>query len=432
MTVLGVVQDEQKQPVEGAFVLLRLVSASSLVHRSGEVAQDVFAVTWTGNKGQFKFQEQPSPWFEPTHPLDWELCVFSPGHAIEIRKYRYLDGQARNERIDLRPECVIEGTVRTPDGKPVSNVEFAHVETVNPYENADLDYSLMGGSEMQCFLQPDTHGEIRIGGLPPQRIVAIISRPRHSVTRVATSADLDPKKMIAPGRPRSGLVYPYSHSPFEMIYAVGEDEPVRRKDFTSSVRPTRTATIRVVDAQTGAGVSEVAVGWDQPVDEIRIHPGIQVTDKDGKLSVEMPQDAVDVFVGGRRFGYVTTYQRITTDTSEFTPTVERSNWVKTISPGKEAIDITFELQPVPPLQITVQKEDGTPVIAELNISRHGWTGCQMPPFYSDERGQASVAIRPVMFEIEITALTKTGLKGSLVAELSKNFAESEKVLVVVK
>lgn len=439
VTVEGVVRDGLDRPVEGAFVLLRLVSNISYIRLFDELAKDVFASTWSDHKGEFKFENHPTPWFEPTHPLAWELCVFAPGHAMETRRYSYLDGEIRYEKIELQSEQIIEGTVKEPNGKPITNCAFALVEIVNPYNNADIENSLLR-SEMRYFVQPNQQGRFQIGGLPPGRIATLLERQGMDVVRsihIATSADLDPKKMITKGSPRAGLVYPYSSPNFEIVTYGIADKSVNGTNHEASKtpvkpQPTRTVTVRVVNVKDGSGVSGVAVGWQSSVKELRISPGMLVTDKDGTARLGISPGSVDVFIGGRRFGFVTPYGRITSNPQEYTPTVERSDWVRTINPGKEDVAVTFELQPVPPLQINVKKQDGTPIAAELRIARQEWPGCEMPKSYTNERGQAAISIRPVLFDIEITATTNDGLRGNHRVTLSKNLNDSESVTVTVR
>lgn len=439
VTVEGVIRNGRNQPVADAFVILRLVSNVSNLTLFNGKAKDVFAITWSDNAGEFKFTNHPTPWFEPTHPLGWELCIFAPGYAMETRPYRYVDSELRHEKIELQPEQVVEGTVKEPDGKPITNCGFALAEIVNPFDNAEIDYSLLQ-SEMKFFVQPDGQGRFRIGGLPPDRIATLQERQGTRLVRpirIATSADLDPKKMISKDSPRSRLVYPYFSPNFEIVtYGIADNSVSSTNSQASKTavtpQPTRTVTVRVVNAQDGAGVSGVAVNWQRAVKELRISPGMLVTDEKGIAKLEISQDAVDVFIGGRRFGFITPYNRITTDPNEYTPPVERSSWVQAIGAGQDDIAVTFELQPVPPLQIRVQKQDGTPVAAELRISRQDWIGCEMPKVYSNENGLAAIAIRPVMFEIEITATTKDGLKSKQRVTLSKTLNELESVTVTVR
>ncbi len=238
------------------------------------------------------------------------------------------------------------------------------------------------------------------------------------------------------GTPRSGLVYPYLDPACEIVAERTVNNPAGNVGSQQSIvkqLPTRTVTVRVINAENGGNVSGVTVGWESNVNEVTVKPGMHVTDKEGIAKLEIPRRAVDVFVGGRRFGFVTPYNRITTNSEEYTPTVERDDWVRRISQGEQDLSVTFELQPVPPLQITVQQEDGTPVIAELRVVPHGWPQpYRMPAFYSDTQGQASIAIRPVWFSVDLNATTEDGMKGSLTIELSNDFTKSENVKVVVR
>ncbi len=158
---------------------------------------------------------------------------------------------------------------------------------------------------------------------------------------------------------------------------------------------------------------------------------MEVTASDGNALLTVPQKTVDVFVGGRRFGYKTNYNRITANVNEFTPAVERSYWVRAID--SEENRVTFELQSVPPLDISVRDEDGLPVAdAELTISQT-WSSYRMPTVFTNARGHASAPVRPVMFEdVKIVATAATGLQGSEVVNLSKDFTDMESVVIVVK
>lgn len=429
VTVSGVVRDESQQPVADAFVVLRLMSGSTVVHNlvSGS-AQDVFAVAWTDADGRFRFNQQPTPWFEPANPLTWELCVFASGYAVDVKTYASIDDSDRFEEIELLPESIVEGTIKDAEGNKVTHVGFAHVETVSPYDAA-LDQSLLF-SEMLHYVRPDEDGRIRIGGLPSQRIVNIIPQPGvdYSVTHIATTPDIDPERVIAKGRPRSFMVHPHILSPFEVAVT---PKAVQHASSGSAPPATRTISVRVVDAVTGRGVSNVGVGWGLHVDSLAIRAGMEVTDSDGNALLAVPQKNVDVFVGGRRFGYKTHYNRITANPNEFTPAVERSYWVRTVDPEEDRV--TFELQPVPPLAISVRDEDGSPVVgAELTISQT-WSSYRMPPVFTNSRGDASVPVRPVMFDdVKIVATTATGSQGSEVVELSKDLTEMESVVIVVK
>lgn len=122
----------------------------------------------------------------------------------------------------------------------------------------------------------------------------------------------------------------------------------------------------------------MGVGWGLhvDVDSSVFRPAMEVTASDGNALLTVPQKTVDVFVGGRRFGYKTNYNRITANVNEFTPAVERSYWVRAID--SEENRVTFELQSVPPLDISVRDEDGSPVAdAELTIFQ-AWSSYRMP------------------------------------------------------
>lgn len=438
ITVRGVVIDEERKSVPEAFVLLRLPSNSSIMRREpdGRV-KDVFAVGWTDESGGFAFENQPTPWFEAGHPLDWEICVFAPGFAVGTQKFQCFSDQVPGITVELSREYVVRGTVKDADGTPIEQLELAHLEIVNPYEGADIEFSLLN-SEIRCVVRTDAQGKFEIGGLPRERIVSVEpigigAASAGNVLRIATSSDLESDRMIGKDRPRSGLVYPY----FEPKFESSLQRPLDDRTKASPQAPdnlTRTVTVHVVNADTGHGVSGVGVGWGRPnVDDVRISPGMNATDGNGVAVLSIPQKAIDIFIGGRHYGFLTEYNRLTTNPDEYTPTLERTEWVRQVGPDDQELELTFEVRPVAPLKITVQEEDGTPTAAELRIFRHGWSECHaMPVIYSDERGQATIAVRPVMFDIDIIATTKSGLRGTRTLNLSKDFAESETAVITVK
>ncbi|WP_150122643.1 M56 family metallopeptidase [Rhodopirellula islandica] len=441
MTVRGNVIDEQKQPVGGAFVVLRLPSANSNMRQEldGPV-QDVFAVGWTNELGQFAFDDQPTPWFESGNPLTWEICVFAPGHAVESRSFLGMDTQMPRVTIPVTSELQIHGTIQDSDGKPMAQLELSHLEIVNPYDQAKLDLSFLH-SEIHSTVRTDERGRFQIGGLPPERIVSLLpigaTGSAGAVIRVATTSGLEVDRMIERDSPRAGLVYPYFEPTFEASIASPPNDlakgNVPATERSSNTRSTRTVTVRVLNADGGGGVPGVGVGWESNVDRIPISPGMQATDDGGNATLNVPQRPVEIFVGGRRFGFLTQYARMTTSTSEYKPTLERSAWVRPVSVGDQDLELTFEVQPVAPLKVVVQTKDGTPTAAELQVARRGW-GEQfgLPTFQTDDQGEANVPVRPVMFDIEITATTEDGMQGRIAVNLSRDFDESEVAIVTVK
>ncbi|WP_430451780.1 M56 family metallopeptidase [Rhodopirellula europaea] len=438
MTVRGNVIDEQSEPIAGAFVVLRLPSNLSHMRRGvdGRV-QDVFAVGWTDELGQFAFDDQPTPWFESGNPLTWEICVFAPGQAVESRKFTGVSAQIQHVTMPMTREYQIQGTIRDSEGKPIEQMEFAHVEIVNPYEQARFELSLLS-SEIRCVLRTDERGRFSVGGLPPQRIISLVPiGVPGSVIRVATTPNLEEDRMIERDSPRAGIVYPYFEPTFETSIARPPNDLAEANapttERSSNTPSTRTVTVRVLNADGGAGVSGVGVGWVSNVDRIPISPGMQATDENGVAKLNIPQRSVEIFVGGRRYGFLTQYERISTGTREFAPTLARSEWVKGVAAGDQDIELKFEVRPVAPLKVVVQTEDGTPKAAELQVTRRGWgEHYSMPTIQTDDQGQANIPVRPVMFDIEITATTEDGMQGRIAVKLSRDFDDSESAIVTVK
>ncbi|WP_143549264.1 hypothetical protein [Rhodopirellula bahusiensis] len=243
--------------------------------------------------------------------------------------------------------------------------------------------------------------------------------------------------MIERDSPRASLVYPYFEPKFEASVASSPNDLAKGNapatERSSNTPSTRSVTVRVHNADGGGGVPGVGVGWASNVDRIPISPGMQATDDDGIATLNVPQRSVEIFVGGRRYGFLTQCARMTSDTREYKPLLERSAWVRPVSAGDQDLELTFELQPVAPLKVVVQTEDGTPKAAELQITRRGWgEHYSMPTIQTDDQGQANVPVRQVMFDIEITATTEDGMQGSIAVNLSKDFDDSEVAIVTVK
>ncbi|WP_350494726.1 M56 family metallopeptidase [Roseiconus lacunae] len=441
ITVRGLVIDEQQDAVPGAFVVLRLPSNSSIMRLGADGrTKEVFAVGWTDGDGRFAFEDQPTPWFESGSPLRWEICVFAPGYAIAARTYPYFDSQETQVTLRLNQEHEIHGTIKDADGNPIEQLELSLLEIVDPYQNAAIEVSFLH-SELNCVVRTDDRGNFRIGGLPSHRIVSIDpvgSTAAARVIRVATSTDLATRRMIAEGRPRSSLVYPYYQPTFEIpLQRNTADRTAANSvalDGGTDQASARTVTVHVVNAETGDGVQGVGVGWRAPRNgRIRISPGMASTNREGIAELRIPSKSTDIYIGGRCYGFVTHYDRLTTNPDEYTPALEQSEWLQTIEQGNEDLEVSFELRPVAPLQIKVQNEDGTPAEAEIRILRRGWERRSwMPPFFSNKQGQATIPVRPVMFDIDIVATTKNGLQGIRSLQLSREFQQPDIATIIVK
>ena len=123
VSIVGTLRNSDGENVADAFLVLRLVSNNSMVSHTPE-PQDVFAVSWSDEKGIFRFQKQPTPWFEPSHQLPWQLLVFAPGSALEICNYQYFDTPPRILKIDLSPEQMIHGKTVDAEGVAVGITPF--------------------------------------------------------------------------------------------------------------------------------------------------------------------------------------------------------------------------------------------------------------------------------------------------------------------
>ncbi|MEP2312710.1 carboxypeptidase-like regulatory domain-containing protein, partial [Rhodopirellula bahusiensis] len=204
--------------------------------------------------------------------------------------------------MQMTREYQIHGTIRDSEGKPIEQMEFAHVEIVNPYEQARFELSLLS-SEIRCVLQTDERGRFSVGGLPPQRIISLVPMGvPGSVIRVATSSDLEVERMIERDSPRAGLVYPYFEPTFEASIAGTPNDLAEANapttERSSNTPSTRTVTVRVLNADEGGGVSGVGVGWASNVDRIAMSPGMPATDENGVATLNVPQRSVEIFVGG--------------------------------------------------------------------------------------------------------------------------------------
>lgn len=456
ITVDGTLRDSDGESIADAFILLRLVTNNSLFSYT-RPPEDVFAVGWSDSDGIFRFHQQPTPWFEPAYQIDWQLLVFAPGKALEIRDFLYFDTKPRTVEIDLSPEQVIRGKTVDAEGVAVEGVTVAQYEIVEPYKGEILCSFLW--SECLCSVESDSDGNFAIGGLPADRTVSVspLAFARGGVnpfallgyqnTIVATS-ELDEASLYS--RKRAGvwrLIHPHASQQFEMrsdktiadIHRMKADleKRIGARD-PQRAAPTRLVRVRVVDSATGEGVSEVGIGVSSLTskpDSLSSHPGMEISDEDGNALIEIPRrNGRLIYAIGRKFGYVTHYRRMTTWTEEYTPEIEQDEWIREVPAGDENVDLTFKVTPVPPLKLTVTKEDGTPVVAKVEVWRHGGSKqYNAVNEYTDANGVLELPLRPVIFSIDITATTDDGLVGQLNGvELSKTLTEEESAVIVVK
>lgn len=447
VTVLGTVTTENDRAIQGALVVLRIVSNNSSNLRKNGVVEDVFASTWTDANGVFKFRNHPTPWREPVNTASWEICVFANGFAAEFKQYDRMDGRVRLERIRLSPGNTIRGRIVDRVGVPIENADIALTEIIHCWrddrngQRFEIESSLMF-SELEFGLPIRPDGTFEIGGLPARRTVGIRTQvPGYSETglqryyRVATSDDLDRATLLDKTHRRAGLIYPLLDPSFE-ITASRAIADFRKSDAWSETpaRPNRKATIRIVDEGTGEGVK--AVGVSAILHKLGNPPYMHqvpqtVTDQNGIATLEIPQTQCHVVCFGRKFGYVTHYERLSTNPEEYTPPVPAEQWVKKIAPGTQPIEISFKVKPVPPLEIRVVDPQGYPVEAEVSVSAPDWN------YYfasrdTNSEGLVSIPIRPVLFDVVVRAETKNGKVGEVRKTLSVDLDKRETVTVIVK
>ena len=428
VTTIGRIADDKKNPVKNALVLLRLPS-----NLSWKAPYEVFAATWTDETGTFKFRDQKMPWFEPMHQCSWELMVFARGFAVEVKAFHYMAIPAQIERIYLQPECFIDGVVKSQTGKVPAGIRFAIAEVADPYVYAKMDCSFLH-SELAVPISPDENGKIRFGGLPAEKVVTVLSSPNMVAARVSTSDELDEKRVIAKDRPRSSMIHPYSVKTFEFKI---EEEKIPNPQKADQLSPPwhpptngpRWVDVHVVDAETGVGVDNIGVGFGVDVNEVRLYPGSTATDKNGNARLNLPAAAVDVFIGGRRWGYETEFNQ-KHGLDQNVPNLDKSEWLQSLPAGRDNVELTFKIRPAKPVEILVTKEDGTPVTAELRIEHEGAYFLPYPTTGVD--GKCEVPLRPVVFDAEIFAKTQDGLQGTLKVQLSMDLSKKDSVTVVVK
>ena len=457
VSIVGTLRNSDGRSIADAFVILRLVSNNSMVSHVPE-PRDVFAVGWSDDKGIFRFQKQPTPWFEPSVSLPWQLLVFAPGSALEFRTYQFFDQHPHILKMDLSPERVIRGKTVDAEGVAVGGAAIAHYEIIEPY-TSDIECSFLN-SECLCSVHSDAEGNFVIGGLPADRTVSVspllegspLAWLGYQRKSVATS-ELDEAKVYPKDRSRSRLIHPYATSPFEMQSDKTRSEIVQLQArlaekanafAVQQVRPpngtvrSRFARVRVVNAATGEGVSEVGIGISSATSSkeyLRSQPGMQATDEDGRALLKISRQSGSlIYAIGRRYGYITHYRRMTTSPDEYTPPIEQDEWLREVPAGDEDVDLIFEVTPVSPLKLTVTKEDGTPVVAKIEVWQHGWPKSYIAASeYTDADGQLELPLRPVIFAIDVKASTEDGLVGELEGlELSKTLTQADSAKIIVR
>ncbi len=403
LTLVGAVTDAKQQAVADAFVVLRLKSNtgsfSSQRFVDGEWtsnSQDVFAVAWTDESGVFRFQNQSTPWSEPSLQMDWEICVFAPGKALAVQSFPTFDTRNRIERIEIAEGQQISGTILDTEGLPCPGVPIDVMEIIDPFEKdrsyAHIEHSFLF-SEMQSRVVTDNDGRFRVSGLPANRIVTLstnFSSQDHLrfTTKVLTSEHMEFAGFPPQDHPRAKLVFPFVESGFVMRsekrfaeFKKEMDRPIRRTRATMS--ELRRITVRVVDAKSGAPIQGVGVTWNPGAitnpESVSIKPADSPTNQHGIVEFfYLKSQDVTVAVMGRRFGYLTHYRRSTTSLDEFTPDISQEQWLRRIERGTEDVTLTFELQPVTPTRILVLDSAGKPIAADVKIQPSAGDYYQMP------------------------------------------------------
>ncbi len=377
-TLVGAVSDAKHQAVADAFVVLRFRSNLSSFSRRRFVdglwlddSQDVFAVTWTDESGVFRFQNQPTPWSEPSRQVDWEICIFAPGKALTVRRFPTIDARNRIERIEIEEGQQISGTILDAEGMPCPGIPINVVEIINPCRKdgryADIEHSFLY-SEMQSQVVSDNDGGFIVAGLPANRIVTLTTNldSRDHLpfnTKVLTSNHMELAGFPPQNHPRADFVYPFVESGFVLRskkrfveFEKETDQPIPRT--RPAMSELRKITVRVVDAKSRTPIQGVGVTWKsgtidntEYLDLVSSDPP---TNQHGVVEFFYPKSQdVTVAVMGRRFGYLTHYQRFTTSLQEFTPDIPQEQWLRRIERGTDNVSLTFELQPVRPTRILV-------------------------------------------------------------------------------
>ena len=199
----------------------------------------------------------------------------------------------------------------------------------------------------------------------------------------------------------------------------------------------RKITVQVVDSKSRAPIQGVGVTWKSGTidntEYLALVSSDPPTNQQGVVEFFYPKSQdVTVAVMGRRFGYLTHYQRFTTSLGEFTPDIPQEQWLRRIERGADNVTLTFELQPVPRTRILVLDGAGKPIMADIKIQPSAGDYYQRPIESTDALGVVDIAIRPVLFDIKVLAETQTGLKGETTALLSKTYDAQEQITVQVK
>lgn len=416
INVVGTVRDEQGELIQNAFVTLRIISNTSTglkkdVH--GNI-QDVFATTWTDGKGVFSFTKQPSPWSEVATPTRWELAVFAPGKAMFVKRYLYLDSKNRIEKIQLQEGIVIQGRVLDAAGDPVANFPLVLGGICDPTSSEIYEHMPFFG-ETAVWLRTNEKGKIRLGGFWPKTIVNVsFPQNAHVVGLRKPSAYIRTSLLDQDTKIRGPLKDYFADATLRKFSIQlpeaelpAKIEPLARR----APAKLRTINVRVVDSETGVGVPGVCVN---SVRSSRIPPsfatGMIATNAGGYAVLEVIEGAKQyVYVGGRKYGYETTYRRITTSPKEFSIDLPDDEWIKEVPAGEDDASIEFQVRPVPTLKVTVLDKAGQPLAnAKLEAWLYYSRNYRLPPTYTDEDGKAEMPIRPVVFKVDLRATDADG------------------------
>jgi RNA polymerase sigma-70 factor (ECF subfamily) len=103
------------------------------------------------------------------------IAVAAPGFAPAARSFASTGATPIVERVELEPECVVEGVARRNDGTPIADA-IVEVEAAAPLRemrarpgSLDLLHATMAGVASPFALEARTHpdGTFRLEGLPP-------------------------------------------------------------------------------------------------------------------------------------------------------------------------------------------------------------------------------------------------------------------------